>query len=213
MATSTIWYGRQHQGKNTLGVFMNEISKNFNLSQVYTNHSVSVTGVTVLTRQNFSASEIISITGHKSVQSLTRYQKTQAKQKITMGNVMHQSMTREEDLIVVPGRKKLENVRQAPALQYEIPQKSATTAIVPFKTNMEEQKENVNDVVVPFEADFNEQEVPDFDLLEMLKEYDEPKKTERPPTTAMMNNQVLNNVPKSLFHNCNIQNVTFNMPK
>ena len=74
---------------------------------MYTNHSIRVTRTTVLTRSNFTASEIMSITGHKGVQSLTRYQETNDKQKINMGNVMHQFMTREEDNIIVAPKKKI----------------------------------------------------------------------------------------------------------
>ena len=113
-----IWYTRQHLGKNTLGAFMPDVSTQCKLSKTYTNHSIQVTGATVLTRMNFSYSEIMSITGHKSVQSLTRYQKTQDKQKINLGNVMHQSLTRNEDEIIVPGR---------PAIGFEVQHPTAIT--------------------------------------------------------------------------------------
>ena len=93
LQTMMVWYGRQHMGKHTLGNFMQDVSKECQLSKKYTNHSIQVTGVTVLTRQNFTASEIMSITGHKSVQSLTHYQRTQDLQQITMRNVMHQALT------------------------------------------------------------------------------------------------------------------------
>ena len=93
-ANPDVWFGLQHLGKNTLGKFMSDVSLKCKLSKPYTNHSIRVTGATILTRLNFSSSEIMSVTGHKSVQSLARYQKTQDKTKINMGNVMHQSMTR-----------------------------------------------------------------------------------------------------------------------
>ena len=76
LETMKIWYSKQHLRKNTLGNFMQDVSKECKLSKKYTNHSIRVTGATVLARQNFSASEIMNITGHKSVQSLTRYQRT-----------------------------------------------------------------------------------------------------------------------------------------
>ena len=80
-----IWYGKQHQGKRTLAKFMSELSLNCNLSKVYTNHSIRVTGVSILTRMKFTASEIMSVTGHKSVQCLVRYQCTQDKKKLRWG--------------------------------------------------------------------------------------------------------------------------------
>ena len=50
----------------------------------------------------FSASEIMSVSGHKSVQSLTNYQRTQAKQKVNMGKILYQSMTRKEEEMESP---------------------------------------------------------------------------------------------------------------
>ena len=58
-ADQSYWYGLQHIGKNTLGKFMQKLSRDCGLSQKYTNHSVHVTGITVLTRMKFSASEIM----------------------------------------------------------------------------------------------------------------------------------------------------------
>ena len=60
----------------TLATFMSEVSKNCKLSRIYMNHSIRVTGCTVLTRCQFSSSEIMSVSGHKGIQSLTIYQKT-----------------------------------------------------------------------------------------------------------------------------------------
>ena len=90
----TVWYGKQHYGKNSLAPFMKDISQKCELSTIYHNHSIRVTGITILTRQQFSNSEIMSVTGHKSVQSLTVYQHTEKKQKMEMGNVLFQSVTR-----------------------------------------------------------------------------------------------------------------------
>ena len=103
---ANIWYGKQHIGKNPLRTFMSDLSEKLKLSQIYTNHSIRVTGCTVLNRCNFSASEIMSVSGHKSVQSLAIYQKTQHKQKVQMGNALFQSMTKPEDQI---------NIQQLPA--------------------------------------------------------------------------------------------------
>ena len=79
-----------------------------------------------------------------------------------------------------------------------------------------EQKENATSAIIPFDAHFdniNNQEVPDFDLVSILDEVEKSQKTENAQgvATSMMSNQVVNNIPKSLFHNCTIQNITFNM--
>ena len=154
-----IWYSKQHIGKNSLGNFMQDVSLNCKLSKSYTNHSIRVTSATVLMRMNFSASEIMSITGHKSVQSLTRYQKTQDKQKIEMGNVMHQAMTCEEDAIVVKRQRELENVCQQLALPYAQSDQnvnSPRTGVTPIQADLiQANKENVTDAIVPFEANLS----------------------------------------------------------
>ena len=220
------WYGRQHLGKNTLGHFMMDVSKKCQLSKIYTNRSVQVTVATVLKRMHFSSAEIMSVTGHKSVQILTRYQRTEKKQKLSMGNVMHQSLTRQEDQIIVPNNKNALNYQQnLPQLQYPnlaIGHDASHTeqAVILYTPKVVESKENAHDNAIPFEPNFDEQGVPDFNLLQILKEVEEPREnsvslqvTTMPTTTAMTSNNVLNNVPKSLFHNCTIQNITFNMSK
>ena len=216
-----IWYGRQHLGKNTLGHFMTDVSQNCQLSKIYTNHSIRVTGATVLMRMNFSSAEIMLVTGHKSVQSLTRYQHTQNKQKLAMGNVMHQSLTREENQIVVPLKKSVEYHDKVPSIDYAVGRTDGMPQAVAIYTPQPVQnKENSDANIVPFEPNFDDQGVPDFDLLEILKEVEEPHEEARnthvmmtPTTTATTSNNVLNNIPKSLFHNCTIQNITFNMNK
>ena len=92
-----IWYTKGHIGKNPLSKFMSDISQQCGLSMIYSNHSIRVTGITMLTRMQFSASEIMSISGHKSVQSLANYQKTRDTQKIQMADGLYQSMTRKEN--------------------------------------------------------------------------------------------------------------------
>ena len=111
-ASKKVWYSKQHMGKNTLCSFMKDLSKECNLSQIYHNHSIRSTGITVLTRQEFSSSEIMSVSGHKSVQSLSIYQKTAAKQKLEMGNVLFQSVTKPEDQITRPKHKELPSPQQ-----------------------------------------------------------------------------------------------------
>ena len=49
------------------------------LTKNYTNHSIQVTSIIVLTRMRFFSSEIISFSGHKSIQSLSNYRQTQPK--------------------------------------------------------------------------------------------------------------------------------------
>ena len=191
--TPDVWYGLQYYGKNTLGKFMGEVSTNCNLSRHYTNHSIRVTGITVLTRMKFSPSEIMSVSGHKSVQSLTNYQRTKPKQKIQMGDVLHQSMRKSEENIQIG--------KPTPAIEY--PEQNVVAPAQPKENSM-----------VPYDPEFD-QEVPDFDLLAILNEVEngQEKRTDLAVSTTKTNTNVLNNVPRSMFSNCTIQNITFNIQK
>ena len=220
------WYGKQHQGKNTLGKFMTEVSKHCNLSKKYTNHSIRVTGITLLTRMQFSASEIMAVSGHKSVQSLTNYQHTQAKQKINMGKVLYQSITRKEEDMERP-----ELQAKSPIKAIEYPKQQSlnvnaepkiamaprnVVAVVPGKENI-----HASDAVVPFQPDFNEDGLADFDLVDILNEF-EKNQNNQPAQNSIENSKVasvnmttsiVNHVPHAMFSNCNIQNITFNIQK
>ena len=216
------WYGLQHIGRNTLGKFMNDVSEKCKLSKGYTNHSVRVTGLTVLTRMQFSASEIMAVSGHKSVQSLTNYQRTNSRQKINMGNVLYQSMTRPEEQMIRPELQQQEEIR---AIHYQPSPKGPATplAIAPRAVqNVVTERENINpeQAVVPFEAEFNE-DIPDFDLISMINEL-EGNSNKQPAPNAENNSNinaittttsVVNHVPRSMFSNCNIHNITFNIQK
>jgi integrase len=60
---------------------MTKLSEGAKLSQIYTNHSIRATGATILTKSMFNPSQIMAVTGHKSVQSLTVYQRTDTEDK------------------------------------------------------------------------------------------------------------------------------------
>ena len=100
---------------------------------MYTNHSVCVTGVTIL---------------------------TQDKKKVKMGSVMHGSMIMSEVEI-----QRQIIWKSVPALLYQQLNISAITPVV-------EEKENAAKELIPFEANFNnEQDVPDFDLMAWILEF------------------------------------------
>ena len=48
--TDVVWYSQAHIGKNPLAKFLSNISKNCQLSKMYTNHCIRVTGSAILTR-------------------------------------------------------------------------------------------------------------------------------------------------------------------
>lgn len=69
-----VWYcDKKHLGKDALGQMMKNISKNSDLSTIYTNHCVRVTTISNLSRQGYSSEQIATVSGHKNVNSVQRY--------------------------------------------------------------------------------------------------------------------------------------------
>ena len=202
-----VWYGKNHIGKNPLAKFMSDVSKKCDLSMIYTNHCIRVTGATVLTRMKFSASEIMSVTGHKSVQSLAIYQKTKEKEKTQMGKVLFQSMTKPEDQI---------NITQQRAIAPSQPQQAIMPPPPPPAVA---EKPNAQAAIVPFQPQLDDQEVPEFDICEILEDIEKqnqqgPSATSKALVTSNKSNtNVMNNTPKTCFANCTIGNITFNIQK
>ena len=80
-------------------------------------------------------------------------------------------------------------------------------------------KPNATDAVVPFDPNLQEdQQVPSFNILDLINSVIEDENKEQPTqmsgilsTTSTTNN--INNVPRSMFSNCNIGNVIFKVNK
>ena len=211
-----IWFSRKNIGKNPLAAFMSDVSKQCELSKIYTNHSIRVTGCTVLTHCNFSSSEIMSVSGHKSVQSLAIYQKTKDREKIQMGKALFQAMTRnEEDIDVNKKPKKIEGPREKPAIMPPQPftsntmatqAENAVTAYTP-----QQNKENVSAQIVPFEPNFDQDDLSDTDILNAICGVTENVTTTLSNTSNTSN--VLNSIPKTMFANCQIGSININFGK
>ena len=94
------------------------------------------------------------------------------------------------------------------------PNTSTVSLMAPLMSIMQNRK-NVSDTIVPFEADLSEQQVPNFDISDILNELEKPQERQKSNTTSIMTTrqQMLNIVPKLMFLHCTIQNVTFNLPK
>lgn len=81
-----VWYMPVQLGHIPIEKFMGRISEACQLTELYTNHCIRVTGATNLTRSGkFTVKQIISITGHKSLQSLPRCQRVHSDEKLMMG--------------------------------------------------------------------------------------------------------------------------------
>ena len=81
-----VWYCNVGVGEKTLQKFMPELSRKCNLSTRYSNHSIRATGATILSKLKYNPSQIMAMTGHRSVQSLAVYQKVDDDEKMEMGS-------------------------------------------------------------------------------------------------------------------------------
>ena len=80
------WYKAELKGHNPTEKFMGHLSTACNLSDSYTNHCIRVTDVTNLTRSgHFSARQVMSVSSHKSIQSLANYQRVKEDEKLMIG--------------------------------------------------------------------------------------------------------------------------------
>lgn len=68
-----VWYENCPVGKNTLNNFMAVLSKDAGLSSKYTNHCIRATCITALDHKGVEARHIMSISGHKSENSIRSY--------------------------------------------------------------------------------------------------------------------------------------------
>ncbi|CAC5411334.1 unnamed protein product [Mytilus coruscus] len=90
-----VWYANMPIGEKKLGVFMSDLSKKCKLSLSYKNHSIHATGATVLTRNMYGSAQIMAVSGHKSVQSLTTYQRVDTDDKIRMGKTISENLLKD----------------------------------------------------------------------------------------------------------------------
>ena len=240
MMNDKVWFGKQKMGKNPLSKFMTNVSINCELSRIYTNHCIRVTGTSILTRMQFTASEIMSVTGHKSVQSLAIYQKTDQKKKREMGDILGDAMNAKDDEIRKKRFKALPQPEarlaiSPPPQQQNVPlnraiefsnqavfdrnqQQSNIPPPPPHQQQVVATKPNATGAVIPFEPDLQDQQVPSFDLMNLINSVmqDEEKEENQQQsgiisTTSTTNN--INNVPRSMFSNCTIGNVIFKVEK
>ena len=67
------WYTSRPVGQRMLTDMMRNLSKEAELSQIYTNHSIRATTITLLSHAGVEAREIMRISGHRSEQSIRSY--------------------------------------------------------------------------------------------------------------------------------------------
>ena len=170
---SDVWYTNKKIGFNPLSSFMSRISHDADLSQVCTNHSIRVTGTTYLTRKQFTPKQIMSVTGHKSLNSLAIYQKVSTDEKLSMAYAMSCYLQNENSLPLQIGPTAKETEQQDDnqtrnAIECEtvgdLNQAKNSTISLQENTNVQNQ-------LVPYENEdpFADSEIPDFDLGQIME--------------------------------------------
>ena len=168
------WYIAKQIGHNTHEKFMGELCKKADLSQHYTNHCIRVSGVTNLTRANFTAKQVMSVSGHKSVESLALYQRVHEDEKMMMGLCLTYSLMNPFN-----ARRELDANQRAPTPQLPmLPPVShqnspQTPQPQPLKINPMSTSENA---MVPYNpipqnnTSATTNNSPKFDLMEILSD-------------------------------------------
>lgn len=83
-----IWYSNSPLGKNTIGKLMSVISRKACLGFIYTNHCIRATAITTLRDAGVAPTDIINVTGHRSVQSIQHYSKPSGQLRKMMSNTL-----------------------------------------------------------------------------------------------------------------------------
>ena len=97
---------------------------------MYTNHSKRATGATILSKNMFGAAQIMAVTGHKSVQSLSVYQRVDDSEKILMGHTLSKSLLQQQQLAI-------EGAAQKPALSAPTEQVASNVLMPSSSSNVE----------------------------------------------------------------------------
>ena len=80
------WYDAQVVGVNSLASMMKSMSVDAGLSQIYTNHCIRATSITILDNCGMEARHIMTVSGHRSESSIRSYARTGAGVKRKMSD-------------------------------------------------------------------------------------------------------------------------------
>ena len=152
------------------------------------------------------------------MQSLAIYQKRKQKEKVKKGKALFQSMTRKEDDIDVTNfQTEIKAPRRKPAimpipapqtpdvLSYDmaIRNENALPLIFPV-----ENTENSQADLVPFEPNFNQNDISDLDMLSAICGVNE-----NTTTTVSNTSNILTNMPHAMFANCQVGSINITVSK
>ncbi|XP_031561324.1 uncharacterized protein LOC116297270 [Actinia tenebrosa] len=88
-----VWFERRCLGVNKLGEMMKDLSRAANLSQIYTNHCVRATAITLWSNAGLSNRHIMSLSGHRNENSLRSYNARPSSQQLQLcSNVLSSAL-------------------------------------------------------------------------------------------------------------------------
>jgi hypothetical protein len=90
--SDSVWFCNARVGEKKLSTFLSSLSKVVGLSAIYTNHSIRATGASILSKSMYGPSQVMAVTGHKSVQSLSVYQRVSDEEKMMMGDSLTENI-------------------------------------------------------------------------------------------------------------------------
>ena len=162
-----VWYGPTCQ--NNIDQFIMKLCDKMGIKdRNYTNHSLRVSGITNFTRNNFSNKQIMSISGHKSMESLAIYQKVNQNEKIRMGLTLGYSLLNppSNEEILAPAQIKVQQIMPREPVECPTPPKQLKIAYEPEDPIPQPSTSNMNmTVAVPEKFDENAYELSDQELL------------------------------------------------
>ena len=87
-SSSKLWFKKSALGVNTLNSLMKRMAQKAGLGSNITNHSGRKTMVQTLTNNAVPPTDIIQLSGHKNVQSVTNYSNVSSKQQMQMSRTL-----------------------------------------------------------------------------------------------------------------------------
>ena len=166
------WYCNQKIGNNTHNLFMATVTEKLKLQTRYTNHCIRVTGITNLRRGSFNAKQVMSVSGHKSVDSLAIDERIQADEKLMMGMCLTYSLLRPEDAIMIQNnleiKEEIHQIPMAPIKQLTTP--PPQQAVIQLPKSPEKNLIPFQNAIVPYEPQVKPNAEDDFDLMALIAE-------------------------------------------
>ena len=130
----TTWYDNMVLGEKPLLTMMKKISKIAKLSIPYTNHCIRATTITVLDENDISSRHIMSLSGHRSENSLKSYNKTSNSMKRKMSHLLSGAASGDTD----------NSYTESNSLEVQVPSKSRKSDIQPTSSRSTENHASIS---------------------------------------------------------------------